>query len=123
MRCRRIARFNSQELPFDGQYEKYDGSLPCASLHALWEDGCNFMWYCTPCHAERLGLSSSVADLDHARMFLGLRFHPYLSETDDNMAHDATPPYMETPDCIKPPHAFVKTESQAFSREKQRRPI
>ena len=90
MRCRRIARFNSQELPFDGQYEKYDGSLPCASLHALWEDGCNFMWCCTPCHAERLCLSSSVADLDHARILVCLRFHPYLSETDDRMAWHMT---------------------------------
>ena len=66
MHCRRIARFNSPELPFDGQYEDYDGSLPCASLRVLWERGCNFMWYCTKCHDERDGLSSSEADLDHA---------------------------------------------------------
>ena len=73
MRCRRIARFNSPEMPFDGQYEEYDGSLPCASLHALWEEGYNFMWYCTKCHAEHFGLTSKEADLEHTRMLLGLR--------------------------------------------------
>ena len=77
MRCRCIARFNSPELLFDGQYDNYDGSLPCASLQVLWGEGCNFMWYCSSCHAEHLGLTSSEADLDHARMLIGLRFHPY----------------------------------------------
>ena len=98
MRCRRIARFNSPEMPFDGQYEEYDGSLPCASLHALWEEGYNFMWYCTNCDAEHFGLTSTEADLEHTRKLLGLRFHPYVSETNDNLDPDATPHGMETPD-------------------------
>jgi ribosomal protein L37AE/L43A len=95
-----MARFNSPEMPFDGQYEEYDGSLPCASLHALWEEGYNFIWYCTKCHAEHFGLTSKEADLEHTRMLLGLRFHPYVSETNDNLDSDATPPGMETPDDV-----------------------
>ena len=46
-----------------------------STLNAAWLAGENFLWYCTACHAERLGYGSGHHAETKAREHLGLHWH------------------------------------------------
>ena len=73
--CSKNVFYSGQSFPHDGYWLESKRGLCVSTFHARWLAGENFKWYCTQCHAVRLGYGTGNRADDFARIELGLVFH------------------------------------------------
>ena len=73
--CSKNVFYRGQAYPHDGYWLESKSGISIDTFHDRWLAGENFTWYCTQCHALRLGYGTGNLADAFARIKLGLVFH------------------------------------------------
>ena len=77
-KCSKNVYHSGESYPHDGCWLESKRGLSSCTFHDRWLAGENFMWYCTQCHAVRLGYGTGDQADEFARLELGMEFHAML---------------------------------------------
>ena len=67
--------YAGQSLPHDGDWLESKQGVPVSTHRGRWLAGENFLWYCTMCHAQVLGIGAGSLSLHLTRTTLGITRH------------------------------------------------